>query len=177
MARVNDILSALLGTGIFDVYLTGRRWGYWPCWADWLVVIGCLIASILWSRRLPAVVSAAITLAAVGGVLAVGAFSGWDVTLIASTTAAVVCLLLGYLAGGFFVNFMNATSPQSVGESVGRLNSGGTIPLFNLAILVKVAGGLAGVFLALAAFRAGGRPHDADAPAGALPGGAGEKEV
>jgi len=102
MARVNDILSTLLGTGIFDVYLTGRRWGYWPCWADWLVVIGCLIASILWSRRLPTLVSAAITLAAVGGVLAVGAFSGWDVTLTASTTAAVVCLLLGYLAGGFW---------------------------------------------------------------------------
>ncbi|HOD83573.1 MAG: Na(+)/H(+) antiporter subunit B [Planctomycetes bacterium ADurb.Bin126] len=90
--------------------------------------------------------------------------------------AMIILALLGYLAGGFFVNFMNATSPQSVGESVGRLNSGGTIPLFNLAILVKVAGGLAGVFLALAAFRAGGRSQGADAPSVALPGGAGEKE-
>ena len=58
--------------------------------------------------------------------------------------------LLGYLAGGFFVDFL----------PVGKLHhllSGGTIPLSNLAILVKVGAGLAGAFLALSAFRLAGK--------------------
>ena len=54
--------------------------------------------------------------------------------------------VLGYLAGGFFVDFMGP------GE-LHHLVSGGTIPLSNLAILVKVGAGLVGVFLALSAFR------------------------
>jgi len=61
--------------------------------------------------------------------------------------------LLGYLAGSFFENFI----------STGRLHhldSGGTIPFANLAILVKVGAGLAGVFLALSAFRLVRRPHE-----------------
>lgn len=58
---------------------------------------------------------------------------------------------LGYLAGGFFVNFMMPS---------GRLHhlvSAGTIPISNLAILVKVGAGLAGAFLALSAFRLAGK--------------------
>ena len=59
--------------------------------------------------------------------------------------------VLGYLAGGFFVNFV-ARTPGGRG-TVGNLFSGGTLMVSNLFILVKVAAGLAGVFLALAAFR------------------------
>jgi len=61
--------------------------------------------------------------------------------------------MVGYVAGGFFVNL-----PEFV--SAGRLHhldSAGIIPLANLAILVKVGAGLAGAFLALAAFRPGRR--------------------
>jgi multicomponent Na+:H+ antiporter subunit B len=54
--------------------------------------------------------------------------------------------LLGYLAGTFFVNF------APLGR-LGHLASAGTIPISNLAILVKVGAGLAGAFLALSAFR------------------------
>ncbi len=54
--------------------------------------------------------------------------------------------LLGYLVGGFFVSFL----PQG---QIFQLVSGGTIPLSNFAILVKVGAGLAGAFLALSAFR------------------------
>ena len=57
--------------------------------------------------------------------------------------------VLGYVAGTIIVNFIN---PAVVGTP-GRLFSGGIIPLANLAILVKVAAGLTGAFLALAAFR------------------------
>lgn len=100
MATVNDILSSLLGAGVFDVYLTGQRWGFWPCWADWLVVAGCLVCAVLWSRRFSPAVSAAATLTTAGGVIAAGVLSGWDRTLTASSTSAIVCLVLGYLAGG-----------------------------------------------------------------------------
>jgi len=59
----------------------------------------------------------------------------------------LVVALCGYFAVTFFYNFLGET---------GRLHafwSGGTILLSNFAILVKVGAGLAGVFIALAAFR------------------------
>ena len=59
--------------------------------------------------------------------------------------AFLAVALLGYLAGSFFARFV------PIGQ-VHRLASGGTIPLSNLAILVKVGAGLAGAFLALSAF-------------------------
>ncbi|HUS91556.1 MAG TPA: MnhB domain-containing protein [Phycisphaerae bacterium] len=62
--------------------------------------------------------------------------------------------LCGYFTGGFFVNFI---ARHSVGE-VGHLASGGTIIVSNLFIMVKVAAGLAGGFLALAAFRRANLP-------------------
>jgi len=58
----------------------------------------------------------------------------------------LVVAVLGFLAGAFFVNFLSR-------GQVHHLLSGGTIPISNLAILVKVGAGLAGAFLALAAFR------------------------
>jgi multicomponent Na+:H+ antiporter subunit B len=54
--------------------------------------------------------------------------------------------LFGYMAGGFFVNFLPRGEP-------GTLFSAGTIPISNLAIGIKVAAGLFGAFLALAIFR------------------------
>jgi multisubunit Na+/H+ antiporter MnhB subunit len=54
--------------------------------------------------------------------------------------------LCGYFAGTFFINFLQL-------GRVGEFWSGGTILLSNLAILIKVGAGLAGVFIALAAFR------------------------
>jgi len=68
---------------------------------------------------------------------------------IADSAGAMMFLLvaiLGYLVGGFFVSFL----PQG---NLFHLVSGGTMPLSNLAILVKVGAGLAGGFLALSAFR------------------------
>ena len=65
--------------------------------------------------------------------------------------AFLAVALLGYLAGSFFVNFV------PIGR-VHSLASGGTIPLSNLAILIKVGAGLAGAFLALSAFRLTGGP-------------------
>ena len=64
----------------------------------------------------------------------------------AGAMAFLVIAVIGYLAGSFFVNFM----------PIGRLHelkSAGTMPLSNLAILIKVGAGLAGAFLALSAFR------------------------
>jgi len=69
----------------------------------------------------------------------------WDA---AGAMGFLVVAMLGYFTGGFFVNFI------STGK-VGHLFSGGTIALSNLAILLKVAAGLAGAFLALSAFRYG----------------------
>jgi len=60
---------------------------------------------------------------------------------------------LGYLAGGFFLNFLAPGEPY-------RLTSAGTMPLINAAIGAKVAGGLFGVFLALAIFRPGRHRED-----------------
>ena len=62
--------------------------------------------------------------------------------------------MVGYFSGGFFVNFIARISKGQVGE----LFSGGTIIVSNLFILIKVAAGLAGAFLALAAFRRAGLP-------------------
>jgi len=54
--------------------------------------------------------------------------------------------VLGYVAGGFFVNFLARGEPY-------HLASGGTIVLSNSAIGAKVGAGLFGMFWALAAFR------------------------
>jgi multicomponent Na+:H+ antiporter subunit B len=67
----------------------------------------------------------------------------WDAT---GAMGFLVVALIGYLAGGFFVNLIDMGTP-------GNFLSAGTIPISNLAILVKVGAGLAGAFLALAAFR------------------------
>jgi len=67
----------------------------------------------------------------------------------AGAAGFLLVAVFGYLAGGFFVNFL---ARHGVGTA-GRFWSGGTIILSNLFILVKVAAGLAGAFLALAAFR------------------------
>jgi multisubunit Na+/H+ antiporter MnhB subunit len=53
---------------------------------------------------------------------------------------------LGYVAGGFFFNFLSGGHPY-------HLASAGTIPLSNVAIGAKVGAGLFGMFWALAAFR------------------------
>ena len=57
--------------------------------------------------------------------------------------AFLLIAIAGYFFGGFFLNFID-------GEA---LVGGGIIPLANLAIMVKVAAGLAGVFLALTLFK------------------------
>jgi multisubunit Na+/H+ antiporter MnhB subunit len=71
----------------------------------------------------------------------------------AGAGAFLLVAMLGYFGGSFFFNFINAVGEGSPGEQTGKLLSGGTIPLSNLAILVKVGAGLAGAFLALAAYR------------------------
>ena len=68
----------------------------------------------------------------------------WDAYGALGFLAVALC---GYLAGGFFFNFLEGTG------KLHELFSAGTIPLSNLAILVKVGAGLAGGFLALAAYR------------------------
>jgi len=67
----------------------------------------------------------------------------WDAAGALGFLAIALC---GYIGGSFFLNFL---APGDAGTLV----SGGWIPLSNLAILVKVGAGLAGVFLALSAFR------------------------
>jgi multicomponent Na+:H+ antiporter subunit B len=67
----------------------------------------------------------------------------WDAAGALGFAAVAVC---GYFAGTFFLNFLPP------GHAF-HLTSAGAIPLSNLAILVKVGAGLAGVFLALSAFR------------------------
>jgi multicomponent Na+:H+ antiporter subunit B len=56
--------------------------------------------------------------------------------------------LLGFIAGTFFASFITPTRGF-------RLLTGGAIPVANLAIGLKVAAGLFGAFLMLAAFREG----------------------
>jgi len=69
---------------------------------------------------------------------------------------AFLCIaMLGYIAGGFFMNFLGRGRPFD-------LVSAGTIPLSNLAIGAKVGSGLFGVFLALAIFRLHGRRGSED---------------
>ena len=70
----------------------------------------------------------------------------WDA---AGAGLFLVVAVLGYFSGGFFVNFIAHISKGQVG----KLFSGGTILVSNLCILIKVAAGLAGAFLALSAFR------------------------
>jgi len=70
----------------------------------------------------------------------------WDA---AGAALFLLVALCGYFAGGFFVNFIARISRGQVGH----LLSGGAILVSNLFILIKVAAGLAGGFLALAAFR------------------------
>ena len=71
----------------------------------------------------------------------------------AGAIAFILIALLGYFAGSFFFNFVNVLSEESIVARLHRLLSGGTIPISNLAILVKVGAGLAGAFLALSVFR------------------------
>jgi multicomponent Na+:H+ antiporter subunit B len=83
----------------------------------------------------------------------------WDA---AGAMGFLVVALCGYFMGSFFTRFV----------PVGRLHhllSGGTIPLSNLAILVKVGAGLAGAFLALAAFRRARTAETNELPEGAAP--------
>jgi len=61
--------------------------------------------------------------------------------------------LIGYRTGNFFGNFL--PHPGNF-----RLVSGGTIPLSNIAIGIKVAACLLGVFLALSVFRGRARPDE-----------------
>ena len=61
--------------------------------------------------------------------------------------------LCGYFVGSFFTNFVDL-------GRLGHFWSGGTIPMANLAILVKVGAGLSGVFLALAAYRRAGTKQE-----------------
>ncbi len=58
--------------------------------------------------------------------------------------------LLGFIAGTFFTSFLAPSGGPG-------LLSGGAIPIFNIAIGLKVGSGLFGAFLMLAAFRAGER--------------------
>ena len=81
----------------------------------------------------------------------------WDA---AGAMAFLLVALCGYFSGGFFVNFIGPQWGPLGG--VHDLLSGGMIPLANLAILVKVAAGLAGGFLALAAFRRLDPPRHAE---------------
>jgi len=61
--------------------------------------------------------------------------------------------LAGYRAGSFFANFL--PHPGNF-----RLLSAGTIPVLNIAIGIKVAACLLGVFLALSVFRPGAESPD-----------------
>jgi len=62
----------------------------------------------------------------------------------------LVVALLGYIGGGFFFNFIS--QDISPGDAFSVV-SGGTIPLSNLAIGVKVGAALFGIFLALTGFK------------------------
>jgi len=75
----------------------------------------------------------------------------WDA---AGALGFLAIALLGFLAGGFFINFINVlVGKDKITVSLHKLMSGGTVPLANLAILVKVGAALLGAFLALSAFR------------------------
>lgn len=74
-----------------------------------------------------------------------GAALKWDS---GGALAFLAVATLGYVAGTFFINFLDAGEPY-------KLASGGIIPISNAAIGAKVGAGLFGVFLALAVFRPG----------------------
>ena len=69
----------------------------------------------------------------------------WDS---AGALAFLGIAVLGYLAGRFFQNFLDLGEPF-------QLFSGGTVPLSNIAIGIKVSACLFVVFVALAAFKPG----------------------
>jgi len=73
----------------------------------------------------------------------------WDA---AGAMGFLAVALFGYFAGGFFLRFVPTGDPNRFGQFA----SGGTIPLSNLAIAIKVGAGLAGAFLALSAYRLAG---------------------
>ncbi|MFH0965508.1 MAG: MnhB domain-containing protein [Planctomycetota bacterium] len=74
------------------------------------------------------------------------AFSVWDCI---GALGFLLVALAGYLGGTFFYNLI--AKPVSF-----KLWSAGIIPLANVAIGIKVAAGLGGVFVALVAFRVAG---------------------
>jgi len=74
----------------------------------------------------------------------------WDVF---GASLFLLVALVGYRAGVFFANFL----PH---EGNFRLFSAGTIPLCNVAIGIKVAACILGVFLALSVFRPGKAPAE-----------------
>jgi len=67
----------------------------------------------------------------------------------------LVIAVVGYKAGEFFVNFIGLGKPFD-------LVSAGTIPLSNIAIGIKVAACLLGVFLALSVFRPGAAEEESE---------------
>jgi len=67
----------------------------------------------------------------------------WDCL---GAVAFLLIAVAGYFGGGFFVNLFSKGTPFT-------LFSGGTIPLCNIAIGVKVGACLFGIFLALSVFR------------------------
>jgi multicomponent Na+:H+ antiporter subunit B len=73
----------------------------------------------------------------------------WDA---AGAFGFLLIALLGYFSAGFFRNWLPHGTEYHIA-------SGGMIAPSNLAIFVKVGAGMAGVFLALAAFRIG-RPKE-----------------
>jgi len=78
----------------------------------------------------------------------------WDTF---GATLFLVVALVGYRTGNFFGNFL--PHPGNF-----RLLSAGTIPLSNVAIGIKVAACLLGVFLALSVFRPGSANRTAKEP-------------
>ena len=107
--------------------------------------------------------SGALVVLAFGRTVVTGALTEenchvWDA---AGALGFLAIALLGFLAGGFFVNFINVQAgEEKVAANVHKLMSGGMVPLANLAILVKVGAALLGAFLALSAFRsASARPE------------------
>ena len=76
----------------------------------------------------------------------------WDA---AGAMAFLAVAMLGFFGGSFFVNFLPKGQATEAASAT-------AIVLSNLAILVKVGAGLAGAFLALAAFRVGRNPDGKD---------------
>jgi len=77
----------------------------------------------------------------------------WDGLGAMAFIAVALLSYLGFWGGEFFFNFISK-------GKVHEFASAGTIPISNLAIGVKVAAGLAGAFIALAAFRRAGSTEE-----------------